>query len=158
MSFAGLIMDVLLVVLLLAALGFGFRLERKLKALRQGQEAFARAVGDLDAAARRAESGLAQLREATDEAHDSLHERILKARELKTQLETLIARAERVPSPRAEGGPEGRVGSLGPSVATPPVASRHPPHQGEGRPRPSAPRRFDEDLFEPVGDRSGVRP
>jgi len=152
MSFAGLAMDLLLMVLLVCAIAFGVRLDRKLKALRQGQEDFGRAVVELDNAARRAEAGLASLRQATDEAHDSLHDRILKARELKTQLESLIARAERMPAERP--APERPVLDR---IAAAPVRAAAPERPAFTRPEPApvrtAPRRFDEDLFESAGDR-----
>lgn len=175
MSSIGLIMDVLLGVLLVAALLFGFRLERKLKALREGQATFVGAVADLDMAARRAEAGLASLREATDEAHDSLHDRILKARELKLALEGLIDRAERVramPAAVAPAAPAAPplVGSDRVRAAFAAVtearaaAAAQPLPSYEGRPVPvspiptpvrpaAAPRRFDDDLFESAGDR-----
>ena len=89
---AGMIMDAVLMLLLVAAVGYGVKLERKLAALRAGQLAFAQAVGELNAAAGRAENALATLR-ASGQETDLLHDRIIKAREVKTQLETLIARA-----------------------------------------------------------------
>ncbi len=88
----GLILDGVLMVLLVAALGYGVRLEKKLSALRAGQQAFATAVTELNAAAGRAEAALASLR-ASGQETDLLHDRIIKAREVKTQLEALIARA-----------------------------------------------------------------
>ncbi len=87
----GMILDGVLMLLLVAALGYGVRLERKLTALRQGQQAFASAVTELNAAAGRAEAALASLR-ASGQETDLLHDRIIKARELKAQLEALIAR------------------------------------------------------------------
>ncbi len=90
----GLILDAVLMLLLVAALGYGVRLERKLATLRQGQADFARAVGELNAAAGRAEAALGSLRAASQET-DLLHDRILKAQALKLELETLTARAER---------------------------------------------------------------
>ena len=90
----GLILDGVLMLLLVAALGYGVRLERKLTALREGQQAFASAVTDLNAAAGRAEAALASLR-ASGQETDLLHDRIIKAREVKAQLESLIARAPR---------------------------------------------------------------
>jgi hypothetical protein len=87
----GLILDGVLMLLLVAALGYGIRLEKKLGALRAGQLAFASAVTDLNAAAGRAEAALASLR-ASGQETDLLHDRIVKAREVKAQLETLIAR------------------------------------------------------------------
>ncbi|WEK38767.1 MAG: DUF6468 domain-containing protein [Candidatus Brevundimonas colombiensis] len=89
---AGMIMDAVLMLLLVAAVGYGVKLERKLSALRAGQLAFAQAVTDLNAAAGRAENALATLR-ASGQETDLLHDRIIKAREVKAQLESLIARA-----------------------------------------------------------------
>ena len=66
MSPIALAMNLVLALLLLAALGFGIRLNGRLKALRDGQLDFAGAVADLDRAAQRAEKGLAELRGATD--------------------------------------------------------------------------------------------
>ena len=88
----GMILDGVLMLLLVAALGYGVRLEKKLSALRAGQQAFATAVSELNAAAGRAESALSNLR-ASGQETDLLHDRIIKAREVKAQLESLIARA-----------------------------------------------------------------
>ncbi len=88
----GIILDAVLMLLLVAALGYGVRLEKKLTALRAGQMAFAGAVTELNSAAGRAESAVAQLRSSGEEA-DMLHDRILKARAVKHELEALIARA-----------------------------------------------------------------
>ena len=79
----------MLAVLLLLALGFGWRLERRLKALKAGHVDFAKAVADLDRAAMRAATGLAELRAATDESVDLLSSRIERARELTGKLERL---------------------------------------------------------------------
>jgi len=88
----GMILDGVLMLLLVAALAYGVRLEKKLSALRAGQQAFASAVTELNAAAGRAEAALASLR-ASGQETDLLHDRIIKAREVKAQLESLIARA-----------------------------------------------------------------
>lgn len=96
----GMILDGVLMLLLVAALGYGVRLERKLTALRAGQLAFASAVNDLNQAAGRAEAAMASLR-ASGQETDLLHDRIIKAREVKTQLEALIARAPSAQAPRA---------------------------------------------------------
>lgn len=86
-------LDLLLMVLLLAALGFGWRLEQRLKALRESHADFTGAIADLDRAAQRAEVGLAQLRQATDEAVDLLAGRIEKARELSARLDKQVHQA-----------------------------------------------------------------
>jgi len=89
MSPVSLAMNLLLAVLLLLALGFGWRLERRLKALKAGHADFTKAVADLDRAAMRASAGLAELRVATDESIDLLSSRIERARELAGKLEKL---------------------------------------------------------------------
>ena len=106
----GMILDGALMLLLVAALGYGVRLERKLTALRAGQQAFASAVTELNAAAGRAESALASLRASGPET-DLLHDRIIKAREVRAQLETLITRGSEFSRPAAV-----------PVVEKPPVA------------------------------------
>jgi len=99
----GIVLDAVLMLLLVCALGYGVRLEKKLSALRAGQLAFAGAVTELNQAAGRAEAALASLREASQET-DMLHDRIVKAREVKQQLEVLMVRAparETAPAPTA---------------------------------------------------------
>jgi len=100
----GMILDGVLMLLLVAALAYGVRLEKKLTALRAGQLAFASAVTELNTAAGRAEAALASLR-ASGQETDLLHDRILKAREVKAQLEVLIARGGvAAPAPAASNG------------------------------------------------------
>ncbi|MGV3580101.1 DUF6468 domain-containing protein [Brevundimonas sp.] len=101
----GMILDAVLMLLLVAALGYGVRLEKKLTQLRAGQLAFAGAVTELNAACTRAENALSSLRASGEEA-DLLHDRIIKARALKIDLEQLMARNGRTisPSPAGEGG------------------------------------------------------
>lgn len=124
MSFASVALELALAALLIAALGFGWRLERKLKALRESHSAFVGSVAQLDAAALRADAGLKALREALDEAHDGLHDRIQKGRTLKAELETLLARAERLPAANhsvipAKAGAQDRI-DLPTTTAEPP--------------------------------------
>lgn len=97
----GIILDSILMLLLVAAIGYGIKLEKKLKALRDGQLAFATAVTELNAAAGRAEQALATLRASGHET-DLLHDRIIKARAVKQELEVLIARAPAGLPPRAQ--------------------------------------------------------
>jgi hypothetical protein len=99
---AGMVLDGVLMFLLVCALAYGVRLEKKLSALRAGQLAFASAVTELNAAAGRAEQALANLR-ASGQETDLLHDRIMKAREVKAQLESLIARG---PAPAAAAAPD----------------------------------------------------
>ena len=117
MSIIGLVMNVLLAGLLLAALVMGWRLNRRLKALRDSHDGFAVAVADLNTAAARAEQGLADLRAATDEAVDILGDRIEKGRNLANRLDRLIEHAStplREPPrpPPADPVAERRLGAL----------------------------------------------
>ncbi|MBU1326066.1 MAG: hypothetical protein KJ676_12560 [Alphaproteobacteria bacterium] len=100
----GLVMDAVLMLLLVCAVGFGVRLERRLKVLRDGQLAFAGAVSELNEAAGRAEAALASLRAAGQET-DLLHDRIVRARELKGELERLIARGGDAPARTSSPAP-----------------------------------------------------
>uniref|UniRef100_B0T0B9 DUF6468 domain-containing protein n=1 Tax=Caulobacter sp. (strain K31) TaxID=366602 RepID=B0T0B9_CAUSK len=118
MSVTAIALNGLLAILLLIALAFGWRLERRLKALRDSHEGFAKAVADLDRAAQRAEQGLADLRAATDEAADTLADRITQAKALAAQLD------ERLDLP----------------MVTPPPAASRPAARPAAEPRPVTPR------------------
>ncbi|MGR4863501.1 DUF6468 domain-containing protein [Caulobacter sp. LARHSG274] len=99
MSMTAIALNGLLAILLLVALALGMRLERRLKALRDSHEGFAKAVADLDRAAMRAEQGLADLRAATDEAADTLADRINQAKALAAQLDERLDRPMVTPPP-----------------------------------------------------------
>jgi hypothetical protein len=114
MSIVGLALNLLLAGLLVAALGMGWRLNRRLKALRDSHDGFAVAVRELNTAAARAEQGLADLRAATDEAVDLLADRIDKGRALAAKLERLVDHAA-VPQRQAQVADpvaERRLGAL----------------------------------------------
>jgi len=134
----GVVLDAVLMLLLVAALAYGIRLDRRLRTLREGQLAFAGAVNDLNAAAGRAEAALGSLRAASGET-DILHDRILKARAVKQELEMLIARAPALPPLHGEGrsrsdpGGEVRRSQSDPSHPTPADASRQPTLPMKGR-------------------------
>ncbi|MFC0634960.1 DUF6468 domain-containing protein [Brevundimonas balnearis] len=123
----GLILDGVLMLLLVAALGYGVRLEKKLALLRAGHAEFAKAVAELNTAAGRAEAALASLR-ASNQETDLLHDRIVKARAIKAELEQVMARAEKSP------------------VAASPKTTSHPAAPVDGRDETSAmPRRAERD-------------
>jgi hypothetical protein len=132
---AGLVMDAVLMLLLVAALGYGVRLEKRLRALREGQLAFAGAVTELNQAASRAEAALSALRGSGQET-DLLHDRIVKAREVKQQLETLIARAPAAP-----------VAARAPVEVAPPAEPALRPREPRGEPVLSGSRDRERSLF-----------
>ena len=116
MSIIGVALNLLLAALLMAALAMGWRLNRRLKALRDSHDGFAVAVRELNGAAARAEQGLSDLRAATDEAVDLLADRIEKGRTLAAKLERLIDHAavpqRRQPAVTADPVAERRLGAL----------------------------------------------
>jgi len=124
MSPVSLSLDLLLMVLLMAALAFGWRLERRLKGLKESHLDFTKAVADLDRAAQRAETGLAQLRQATDEAVDLLAGRIEKARELSAKLEKLTQEGAAITLRPANDSP--RAAPARPAVRPAPAAVKSP--------------------------------
>lgn len=130
----GMLMDAVLMLLLVGAIAFGIRLERRLKVLRDGQLAFAGAVTELNQAAGRAEAALASLR-ASGQETDLLHDRIVRAREVKAELEKLIARGEaRTPPPlHGEGSARSAQGGA-PSGRAPAPASPSPSSLGRSAP------------------------
>ena len=94
MSLITFALDGILGLLLISALFLGWRLDRRLKALRDSHAGFAQAVADLYRAAQRAEQGLADLRMATDEAAEVLAARIDKAKTLSMKLDGQTNRLE----------------------------------------------------------------
>ena len=163
MSLIGLVMNLLLAGLLMAALGMGWRLNRRLKALRDSHDGFAVAVAELNTAAARAEQGLSDLRAATDEAVDILGERIEKGRTLASRLERLIDHAavpqRNPPSLADDPVAERRLGALlaaaremRPERTLPPARARTPERPPERasleRPQPRARRSVEDDLFD----------
>jgi hypothetical protein len=174
MSIISLGLNLLLSGLMAAALAMGWRLNQRLKALRDSHDGFAIAVRELNTAASRAEQGLADLRAATDEATDVLADRIEKGRALATRLERLVGQAPGA-SPRAMPEPEddrmleGRLGAVlaaardarvRPERPVRPVRREapqpQPPARAQARPRPHlapspaerAASTFDDDIFE----------
>lgn len=84
----GLILDLGLMGLLAACLFFCWRLDRKLAALRSGQDGLKAAAAELDEAARHAEAAVRGLRLAASEAGRDLQARIDEAKGLTERLVT----------------------------------------------------------------------
>ena len=150
MSIIGIGLNLLLAGLLLAALAMGWRLNRRLQALRDSHDGFATAVKELNAAAERAELGLADLRAATDEATDALGDRIEKGRALAAKLERLVDQAPAVRGPVLEppqdAAQERRLGAL---LAAAREARQRPERLVRSAPAPARGRpTFEDELFE----------
>ncbi|MEI7932584.1 MAG: DUF6468 domain-containing protein [Alphaproteobacteria bacterium] len=161
MSLIAISLNLVLCLLLVCALAYGVRLDRRLKAIRDGQLAFGKAVADLNVATEKARAGLAELRETTDESTDLLGGRIARAREVAERLERVVNRAEAIPAaaPAAaietltpEMGPEGGLSAL---LARLKAAEGQAPVTSapviEDRPQRSFRPAIDEDLFDDAG-------
>ncbi|MBO9543003.1 DUF6468 domain-containing protein [Caulobacter sp.] len=148
MSLIAFAMNGFLAVLLIAALAFGWRLERRLKALRDSHEGFAKAVAELDQAAARAEQGLADLRAATDEAAETLAVRIERAQALAAQLEERTSRPLPAPTPARPERPVEREERF----ERPALTRREP------EPAPQPERRLKAEDFERLLDREDRLP
>lgn len=119
MTMASLIFEALVAVILVAATVSAWRVDRRLSALRAGNDGVVKAAGELMQAAAQAEAGVRALRAASAEAGEALDARVREARALAAELRILVdagpsdafaaprARApERVPERIAERVPE----------------------------------------------------
>jgi hypothetical protein len=151
MSLIGVLLNLLLASLLVATLGMGWRLNRRLKALRDSHEGFAVAVAELNTAAARAEQGLADLRAATDEAVDILGDRIEKGRTLAGRLDRLIEHAAvplRAAAPAPDPVAERRLGALLAAAREARPERAMPPLRAQASERLSPPGRVAERILE----------
>lgn len=153
------ILNLLLASLLCGALWMGWRLNERLKVLREGQMGFAKAVADLDAAAARAERGLADLKAASDEMAEVLVTRIERARVLASKLDQQFeagARAGLALDPRDAQTSDADIERLSRNLGSLLAQSREAKARGreapgvlERRPAAGVRRRpdFEDDLF-----------
>ena len=88
-----LVLDILIICLLVAAIGYCIILNRRLKLLRQGQEEFSKLIDRFDDATQRTEAHIDRLRGVSGEIDDNLGERISTARGLRDELQFLIESA-----------------------------------------------------------------
>ena len=88
--------ELVLIVLLSATLAYCVLLERRLAAMRKGQDALKGTIGQLNAAISSAGNSLGQLRAAASGAAATLDERLGLARKLIDELSVLTASGERI--------------------------------------------------------------
>ena len=113
--------EVALEVLLAATLCYCILLERRLAAVRKGQEGLARTIGELNMAIAGAGTSLRALKSATGEAAQTLDERLKRARLHIDELAVLTASGERIavrlesaasPRGRTENAVQPRTGEM----------------------------------------------
>ena len=98
--------EVALDILLAATLGYCIVLERRLAAVRRGQEGLSRTIGELNMAIAGAGASLRALKSAAGEAAQTLDERLKRARLHIDELSVLTASGERI-ADRIERGTTG---------------------------------------------------
>lgn len=135
-------LNFILGVMLFCGLILGLRLEGRLRALRNSQADFAKAVSELDQAAVRTEDSLVKLRAGTEAARTELAARIDQARLLAQRLEKLTKDADRALSqPLVLNQPAPAPIAAAP-VATAPVTPRRPEVRPAPEPRTPAEARY----------------
>jgi hypothetical protein len=147
MSPIGIGLDILLITLLLTALTVGLRLNKRLKAMREGQDSFVKAVGDLDSAATRAQSALVALRAASENTHDELLTRIETARGLIVKLDKAADLASRAAAV-VQAAPVQAAVPINRSETRLDPRFRGPAPTRLSSARPAVSRSVDDDLFE----------
>ena len=90
------LLEILLMILLAATMFHAFRLERALGVLRRDRAALEELVAGFNDSTRQAESGIERLRAAADGAGRQIARHVDQARGLKSDLEFLTARGEKV--------------------------------------------------------------
>lgn len=163
------ILNLLLSSLLCGAIWMGWRLNERLKVLREGQMGFAKAVAELDAAAARAERGLADLKAASDEMAEVLVSRIERARILASKLDQQFeagARAGLAVDPRDQQTSEADIERLSRNLGSLLAQSREVRTRSRDvaaqvvRPPPMGVRRrpeFEDELFRVGGEEPRAR-
>jgi hypothetical protein len=147
-------LNCILGLLLTCGLMLGLRLDKRLRGLRDSHASFAKAVQELDQAAVRTETSLADLRAGTEAVRTELAARIDQARLLAQRLEKLSADAGRiVEQPRP--APLARAPRLAAADPAAPRPARLADRKSPIRPEPAAGPRsrvvVDDDLFEVGG-------
>ena len=107
--------EVALEVLLAATLGYCILLERRLAAVRKGQEGLSRTIGELNMAIAGAGASLRALKSAAAEAAQTLDKRLSRARLHIDELSVLTASGERIAEriERGSGGaPRAPIGEM----------------------------------------------
>lgn len=119
-----LIVEIVLSLLLLATLGYCALLERRLSALRSGQDGLKETIGELNGAIANAGSSMRLLKAAAAGASETLDERLSRARSLADELSLLMVSGERIADRIERGTP--KAAPVLPAVLAARLESRTP--------------------------------
>jgi hypothetical protein len=103
MSGASTLLDILVAGLLLATIGFAWRLERRIALLRSEKAQFAQLMADFTQATVRAEAGVRALEAAAADAGRGLEGLVARAHGLREDLVYMIERAEPIADRLSQG-------------------------------------------------------
>ncbi len=129
------VLDVVVALLLVAAIVAAFILNRRFSAFREAKAEFEQVIERFNLAATRAEGGVNGLRSGADAAGAALQQSINKAQALRNDLDALVRRAEAATTALA-------VAARGGAAASAPAEPSRPP-------RPAKPAASDTDLLNP---------
>ena len=107
----GMILEVLVAVLLVVTVVYCAILDRRLKALRSGQDGLKAIIEGLDGATRRAQTSIGELRAAAEATGMNLSGHVAKARALSDELQIMLE-AGNVLADRLEGSRAGAHGAV----------------------------------------------
>jgi hypothetical protein len=113
-----LIIEIMLSVLLLATVVYCALLERKLSALRKGQDGLKETIGELNRAIVSASVSMRTLRATAEDAGKNLQEQVGKARGLIDELSLLNISGEHIAQRIAGGTPAKPQGTILPAALT----------------------------------------
>ena len=89
-----LILDTVIILLLVATIGYAVTLNRQLRALRRNRDELAKLISTFNEATMRAEAGVPKLRKVVEEASEELQEQVDKAMALRDDLAFMVERAD----------------------------------------------------------------
>jgi tetrahydromethanopterin S-methyltransferase subunit F len=115
MEFVGLAVNFLVAVLLATTLIYCFRLDKRLTALRSGQDGFKEVIAALDRATERAQGSLAELKVMGVGAETMLKTEIKRADALLEELKVMVQSADRVANRLVEARPPAAAPSTAPA-------------------------------------------
>lgn len=103
-----LILDIILVLLLAATIGFSFALNRRLRTLRDSRSELGQMIASFNESTQRAQGSIQELRRAADRTAQELDARIKRAQVLRDELEFFMERGDRLANELESGISEGR--------------------------------------------------
>lgn len=126
MSWLGIVLDLVLILLLGAVLAYAVTLNKRLAQLRSNKDELARVINAFNEATQRAEASIPRLRKTADDIKTQLEDRIEKAVSLKDDLAFMIDRSDSMANRLESSVRMARGETMGGSQQPAPAAPRLP--------------------------------